>query len=79
MTTTTEEEELLGVVLTPRQIWELLDLLNDAPGDADEDHAPRREAGEERGGARRRRGHPEAAQFDARPRPARRRGRARAG
>ncbi|CAM8620584.1 MAG: hypothetical protein NTU96_10290 [Actinobacteria bacterium] len=37
MTTTTEEEELLGVVLTPRQIWELLDLLNDAPGDADED------------------------------------------
>lgn len=37
MTTTTDEEELLGVVLTPRQIWELLDLLNDAPGDADED------------------------------------------
>ena len=33
----TTEEELLGVVLTPRQIWELLDLLNDAPGDADED------------------------------------------
>jgi hypothetical protein len=35
--TTTAEDELLGVVLTPRQIWELLDLLNDAPGDADED------------------------------------------
>ncbi len=31
------DDELLGVVLTPRQIWELLDLLNDAPGDADED------------------------------------------
>jgi hypothetical protein len=28
---------LLGVVLTPRQIWELLDLVQDAPGDADED------------------------------------------
>jgi len=35
--TTATDEELLGVVLTPRQIWELLDLLNDAPGDADED------------------------------------------
>lgn len=31
------EDELLGVVLTPRQIWELLDLINDSPGDADED------------------------------------------
>ena len=30
-------DELLGVVLTPRQIWELLDLVNDTPGDADED------------------------------------------
>lgn len=28
---------LLGVVLTPRQIWELLDLVRDAEGDADED------------------------------------------
>lgn len=28
---------LLGVVLTPRQIWELLDLVRDVPGDADED------------------------------------------
>lgn len=28
---------LLGVVLTPRQIWELLDLVRDTPGDADED------------------------------------------
>ena len=28
---------LLGVVLTPRQIWELLDLVRDEPGDADED------------------------------------------
>lgn len=35
--TTTTDDELLGVVLTPRQIWELLDLLNDEPGDADED------------------------------------------
>jgi hypothetical protein len=37
MTTTAPETELLGVVLTPRQIWELLDLVNDAEGDADED------------------------------------------
>ena len=37
MTTTTSETELLGVVLTPRQIWELLDLVNDTPGDADEE------------------------------------------
>ena len=29
MTTTTSDAELLGVVLTPRQIWELLDLVND--------------------------------------------------
>lgn len=35
--TTTTEAELLGVVLTPRQIWELLDLVNDTPGDADEE------------------------------------------
>ena len=35
--TTTTDAELLGVVLTPRQIWELLDLVNDSPGDADED------------------------------------------
>ncbi len=35
--TTTADAELLGVVLTPRQIWELLDLVNDTPGDADED------------------------------------------
>lgn len=35
--TTTSDDELLGVVLTPRQIWELLDLLNDSPGDADEE------------------------------------------
>jgi hypothetical protein len=35
--TTTTDAELLGVVLTPRQIWELLDLVNDTPGDADED------------------------------------------
>jgi hypothetical protein len=35
--TTTTDAELLGVVLTPRQIWELLDLVNDAPGDADEE------------------------------------------
>lgn len=37
MTTTANETDLLGVVLTPRQIWELLDLVNDAEGDADED------------------------------------------
>lgn len=37
MTTTTSDAELLGVVLTPRQIWELLDLVNDTPGDADEE------------------------------------------
>ena len=37
MTTTAPETDLLGVVLTPRQIWELLDLVNDAEGDADED------------------------------------------
>jgi hypothetical protein len=35
--TTTTDAELLGVVLTPRQIWELLDLVNDTPGDADEE------------------------------------------
>lgn len=35
--TLSSEDELFGVVLTPRQIWELLDLINDAPGDADED------------------------------------------
>src|SRR3954454_1618904 len=35
--TTTTDPELRGVVMTPRQIGDLLDLVNDTPGDADEE------------------------------------------